>query len=154
MRDYQESVTTGQTERRNDRQTDRRRTKWSLCATMLRRRHNKNVSLMTTSYYHFKVVIMHTRKLQICQRTRLITLRFYGCKTPWKLSYICKWYKLSKIQHNLYYSTWKLILSIPSPSKQEHMTSHITTDKPSHYFHRNAYLHLALLIKNESNNGF
>ena len=37
MRDYQESVTTGQT----DRRTDRRRTKWSLCAAMLRRRHNK-----------------------------------------------------------------------------------------------------------------
>ena len=33
MLDYQESVTTGQ--------TDRRRTKWSLCAAMLRRRHNK-----------------------------------------------------------------------------------------------------------------
>ena len=35
MRDYQESVTTGRTHKR----TDRRRTKWSLCATMLRRRH-------------------------------------------------------------------------------------------------------------------
>ena len=36
-RDYQESVTTGKTHRR----TDRCRTKWSLCAAMLRRRHNK-----------------------------------------------------------------------------------------------------------------
>ena len=35
MRDYQESVTTGQTEGRKDR----RRTKLSLCASMLRRRH-------------------------------------------------------------------------------------------------------------------
>ena len=38
MLDYQESVTTGQT----DGRTDRRRTKLSLCAAMLRRRH-KNV---------------------------------------------------------------------------------------------------------------
>ena len=37
MRDYQESVTIGQT----DTHTDRRRTKWSLCAAMLRRRHKK-----------------------------------------------------------------------------------------------------------------
>ena len=39
MRDYQESVTTGQTDRQTDGQTDRRRTKLSLCAAMLRRRH-------------------------------------------------------------------------------------------------------------------
>ena len=38
---YQESVTTGQTDRHTDGQTDRRRTKWSLCVAMLRRRHNK-----------------------------------------------------------------------------------------------------------------
>ena len=37
MRDYQESVTIGQA----DAHTDRRQTKWSLCAAMLRRRHNK-----------------------------------------------------------------------------------------------------------------
>ena len=36
MRDYQESVTTRQIDRRTDkRRTVRRRTKWSLCATML-----------------------------------------------------------------------------------------------------------------------
>ena len=41
MRDYQEGVSTGQTHRHTDRQTDRRQTNWSLCATvtMLRRRH-------------------------------------------------------------------------------------------------------------------
>ena len=33
MRDYQESVTTGQTHGWTDRRTDRRRTKWSLCVT-------------------------------------------------------------------------------------------------------------------------
>ena len=37
MRDYQKRVTTGQTHR----QTHRRRTKWSLCAAMLGRWHNK-----------------------------------------------------------------------------------------------------------------
>ena len=41
MRDFQESVTTGQTHGQMDGQTDRRRTKWSLCAAMLCRRHNK-----------------------------------------------------------------------------------------------------------------
>ena len=50
MRDYQESVTTGQTYTQTDRQTpDKvipmwRRTKWSLCAAMLRRRHKKAFS--------------------------------------------------------------------------------------------------------------
>ena len=37
-RDYQGSVTIG-TDRRTHAHTDRRRTKWSLCAAMLRRRH-------------------------------------------------------------------------------------------------------------------
>ena len=45
MCDYQESVTTGQTHTETDGQTDRRRTKWSLCATMLHRRH-KNYTLL------------------------------------------------------------------------------------------------------------
>ena len=40
IRDYEESVTTGQTHASRDR----RRTKWSLCAAMLRRSH-KNCSL-------------------------------------------------------------------------------------------------------------
>ena len=35
------SVTDGQTDRRTDGRTDRRRTKWSLCVAMLRRRHKK-----------------------------------------------------------------------------------------------------------------
>ena len=35
LRDYQENVTDGQT----DKPTDRRRTKWSLCVAMLRSRH-------------------------------------------------------------------------------------------------------------------
>ena len=39
MHDHQESVTTGQTDRQTDGRTDRRRTKLSLCAAMLRRRH-------------------------------------------------------------------------------------------------------------------
>ena len=39
MRDYQESVTTGQ--------TDRCRTKWSLCAAMLCRRHKKESVVYT-----------------------------------------------------------------------------------------------------------
>ena len=38
-RDYQESVTIGQTDARTHTHTDRRQTKWSLCAAMLRRRH-------------------------------------------------------------------------------------------------------------------
>ena len=52
MRDYQESVTTGQTHRWTDRQTDRRWTKWSLCATMLCRRHKKGMSLILTLKYN------------------------------------------------------------------------------------------------------
>ena len=40
MCDYQESATTGQTHGQTDRLTDRHRTKLSVCATMLRRRHN------------------------------------------------------------------------------------------------------------------
>ena len=36
-----ESVTDGQTDGRTDGRTDRRRTKWSLCVAMLRRRHKK-----------------------------------------------------------------------------------------------------------------
>ena len=50
--DYQKSVTTGQTDRQMpdkvwlpDTQTDRCRTKWSLCDAMLRRRHKKDVKL-------------------------------------------------------------------------------------------------------------
>ena len=43
MRDYQESVITGQT----DGRTDRCRTKWSLCAAMLCRRH-KNIKVHTS----------------------------------------------------------------------------------------------------------
>ena len=39
MCDYQENVTTGQTDRQTDRRTDGRRKKLSLCAAMLRRRH-------------------------------------------------------------------------------------------------------------------
>ena len=47
MRDYQESVTIGQT----DTRTDRRRTKWSLCAAMLRRRHNKPAGHFDSNHY-------------------------------------------------------------------------------------------------------
>ena len=43
--DYQESVTTGQTDRHTDRWTDRRRTKLSLCACMLRRRQKMTFDL-------------------------------------------------------------------------------------------------------------
>ena len=44
------------TDRHRDARTDRRRTKWSLCAAMLHRRHNKIVQLsiqcmLITSYY-------------------------------------------------------------------------------------------------------
>ena len=45
MRDYQESVTTGQTHRRTDGRIDRRRTNRSLCAAMLRRRHTKEIKI-------------------------------------------------------------------------------------------------------------
>ena len=41
MHDYKETATTGQMHARTDGRTDRRRTKWSLCAAMLQRRHNK-----------------------------------------------------------------------------------------------------------------
>ena len=49
MREYhQESVTTGQT----DGQTDRPRTEWSLCAAMLRRRHNDlNITWCPSCWY-------------------------------------------------------------------------------------------------------
>ena len=46
MRDYQESVAIGQT----DIQTERRRTRWSLCASMLRRRHNNYGILIKLIY--------------------------------------------------------------------------------------------------------
>ena len=39
IRDYQESVTNGQTDTRTDRRTDRCKTEWSICAAMLCRRH-------------------------------------------------------------------------------------------------------------------
>ena len=52
MRDYQDSDyrTYGQT----DRRTDRRRTKWSLCAAMLRRRHKNAVEWnnLNATYVH------------------------------------------------------------------------------------------------------
>ena len=41
MGDYQESVTTRQIDTQTDRQLNRCWTKWSTCAAMLRRRHNK-----------------------------------------------------------------------------------------------------------------
>ena len=45
-----ESVTTGQTDRQADRQTpDKRRTKWSLCAAIYRRRHNKVVHVVSST---------------------------------------------------------------------------------------------------------
>ena len=46
MRDYQESVITGQM----DRQIDRRWTKWSLCAAMLRRQHKKETSMLGANW--------------------------------------------------------------------------------------------------------
>ena len=46
MCDYQESGTTVHTHRQTDGRTDRRRTKWSLCAAMLRWRHNKFTSAL------------------------------------------------------------------------------------------------------------
>ena len=36
--------------------TDRRRTKWSLCATMLRRRHNKTLTGKTQDYCHTHII--------------------------------------------------------------------------------------------------
>ena len=48
MLDYQESVTTGQTDTQTDGRTDRRRTKWSLCASMLRRRHKNDITSFAT----------------------------------------------------------------------------------------------------------
>ena len=46
-RDYQKSVTTGQT----DTQIDRRRTKGSLCAAMLCRQHNKSEEKLLSRDY-------------------------------------------------------------------------------------------------------
>ena len=46
MHDYHESVNTRQTYR----QTERRRTKWSLCAAILRRRRNKIVHIWSIYY--------------------------------------------------------------------------------------------------------
>ena len=56
------SVTDGQT----DRRTDGRRTKWSLCVAMLRRRHNKNctyrvfffISWKTSLQYHSVLILI------------------------------------------------------------------------------------------------
>ena len=48
MCDYQGSVTTGQTNTQTDTWTDRCQRKWSLCATMLCRRHNKTKSFTVT----------------------------------------------------------------------------------------------------------
>ena len=52
MRDYQESVTTGQT----DGQTYRRRTKWSLCATLLRRRHKNEFLISENEFLYLNKV--------------------------------------------------------------------------------------------------
>ena len=51
MCDYQESVTTRQTDRQMDGQTDRRQTKWSLYVAMLRRQHkNTQVNQVNKGY--------------------------------------------------------------------------------------------------------
>ena len=49
MYDYQESVTTGQT----DGRTDRHRTKWSLCAAMLRRWHKNKLWIRSPTHQTF-----------------------------------------------------------------------------------------------------
>ena len=72
MRDYQESVTT-KIVWLPDGRTDRRRTKWSLCAAMLRRRHKNSFKIRKLELYTFASftqcsIVLHTliQLIQIC----------------------------------------------------------------------------------------
>ena len=68
MRDYQESVTIGQT----DAHTDRRRTKWSLCAAMLRRRHKNDECFLTYSYHHMFYRVYTVRSIPCLYEVSLL----------------------------------------------------------------------------------
>ena len=72
MRDYQKSVTTGQTHRH----TDGQRTKWSLCAAILRRRHNRWTTELDLLLNYENV------SLNICNEYGMPTLTAQGTLTP------------------------------------------------------------------------
>ena len=55
-----------QTHARTHAHTDRRRTKWSLCAAMLRRRHNKTCWARTVSRYFIIWAFTAVRAMVIC----------------------------------------------------------------------------------------
>ena len=55
---YMSIVTIGQTDTRTHTHTDRRRTKWSLCAAMLRRRHKKEFILLRRFNNNVKYVTL------------------------------------------------------------------------------------------------
>ena len=84
MCDYQESVTTKKAWLL-DRRTDRRQTKWSLCAAMLRRRHKNNFSTVFLA-----IVIVKFLKLATSARTLvcMAPISFHRVKfdlKPWPL---------------------------------------------------------------------
>ena len=65
MREYQERATTRQTQGQMDGRTDRRPTKWSLCATMLRRLHNKSSQTTMLALQHTSLKVFQKKvKLQ------------------------------------------------------------------------------------------
>ena len=74
MHDYQESVTTGQTQ--TDRQTDGCRTKLSLCAAMLRRRH-KNTVIHPQNFVNFSVAALGILLNNIKLSTYFNTYNYY-----------------------------------------------------------------------------
>ena len=86
MRDYQESVTTKKVWL-PDRRTDRRRTKWSLCAAMLRRRHKKWLlsNKWADTQYQTKALFRHDVSIvnlfEILSETK-IKLLYFSCHRP------------------------------------------------------------------------
>ena len=80
MRDYQERVTTGQTDTQMDGWTERHRTKWSLWAAMLCRRHkNCQLWLPVDRFTVSKINIATLAYLMTGLRRRLSTCRSLSC---------------------------------------------------------------------------
>ena len=94
MCDYQESVTTGQIDRKTDGRTERCRTKRSLWATMFHRGDKKNQGVFVKHYvpvgnkvqkaiFSFKVKVKVTRSLNLVSSER-VSLVEYACQI-WSL---------------------------------------------------------------------
>ena len=60
-----------------DGQTDRRRTKWSLCATMLRRRHNEMYFCMPYNIVWQYIWQWHTLKVCMLEDLMTINIKIY-----------------------------------------------------------------------------